>query len=219
MWPTPPWPGCLTDDVIRRTRRGGVVASLTVLTLVLLAQPAAADVEVTPKAAGAARIETFTFTVTSGCDGSPTKQVAIRIPPDASTPVPTAPKGWTRTVEGTVITFTGPAQDPTKPLQLTIQLTLPDKPGSNTFFPTVQTCEKGTIQWTTPTVEGKEPPAHPAPQVLLTAGTPSNQELTSGEEDSNDDGSSPLLGIGVIAIAIAFLAGGGWYLLKRGEKA
>ena len=107
------------------------------------------------------------FRVTHGCKGSPTTAVTIRIPEGVlqAKPMPTA--GWTIETKTrpldtpvdsghgfkireavTEVTWSGGRLENAHFDEFVLSMRLPNKPGATLYFPMVQTCEKGSNNWT-----------------------------------------------------------------------
>jgi periplasmic copper chaperone A len=222
------------DRAVQRTAVGILVAGAAVLAF---AAPASAHVEPTPPAIQAGTTSELAFGVEHGCDGSPLVKVEIQVPEGVTDveAVP-GPDGWTGVVADGVVTFTGGPQPAEEPIDFSIRATFPDTPDEMVGFPTVETCEEGSISWIEPVVEGQDEPESPAPTVLLTAGAPTAEQLAPAEEDEEattettvgatttsedsdeadeSDSSSSALLVAGIAVVVVALVGGGVVLARR----
>jgi len=107
------------------------------------------------------------FRVTHGCKGSATTAVTIRIPEGVLSAKPMPKAGWTietktRPLEPPVdsghgfkireavteVTWSGGRLENAHFDEFVLSLRLPNKPGATLYFPMVQTCEKGSNNWT-----------------------------------------------------------------------
>jgi MYXO-CTERM domain-containing protein len=197
-----------------------VIRSL--LVAIALATPAHVEPQVSE--APAASRTTFSFVVEHGCDGSPTVEVAIRIPEGAFDIVPAAPAGWVGTVEpGTqaVVRFTGGPLPADVEGTFGFDLVTPNLPGQTVLFPTVQTCEVGEIAWIDPADVAEEPaprvrltenaqPLQPTTTTVAPATTTSVADTTlpptteaPTDDEGSDDSGMPTLLVGTVALAAA----------------
>lgn len=203
--------------------------------MLAFAAPASAHVEPTPPAIQAGTTSELAFGVEHGCDGSPLVELEIQVP-DGVTDVEAVPgpDGWTGAVADGVVTFTGGPQPAEEPIDFSIRATFPDTPDEMVGFPTVETCEEGSISWIEPVVEGQDEPESPAPTVLLTAEAPTAEQLAPAEEDEEasttettvgitttsedadeSDSSTNVLLVAGIAVLVVALVGGGIVLARR----
>lgn len=124
-----------------------IIVGATLVTHVLLAVPAWAHVDPDPPLAQAGGQLSVGFTVLHGCDGSPTIQLDMRLPDGVVEPDPEPPAGWSGSVAGNVVTFTGGPLAATEELTFRVRMTLPPTPDTTIYFPFVQRCETGEIRW------------------------------------------------------------------------
>lgn len=128
------------------------------------------------------------FRVTHGCQGTPTVSVTIRIPEGVLGAKPQAKPGWTieiktRPVDPPVdlghgfkiretaseITWRGGPLPNAYFDEFALTMRTPDRPGTTLYFPSIQTCEKGSYEWVqVPGGPGEHLHA-PAPSVKLRA--------------------------------------------------
>ena len=149
---------------------------------------AAAHVDPDPLAMEADTTATVAFGVEHGCDGSPTTGVKIQIPPGVTGVSAVDKPGWTATVTGDVVEFTGGSLGPDTPDHFDVTLTAPEQPGTINF-PFIQTCEQGELAWIEIAAEGAAEPERPAPALKITQGPPTSADLTPApeeEEGTND---------------------------------
>lgn len=223
----------MINRAVTRIGAGVAVASAAV---VLLALPASAHVEPSPIAVQAGTSATVSFGVEHGCDDSPLVKLEIQIPDGVTdvTPAP-APDGWTGTIADGVVTFEGGPQPAHEGIDFAIDATFPDTPDAMIGFPTVETCQEGSVSWIEPVVKGEDEPEKPAPTVLLTAAAPTEAQLTPAEEGDegghegaghdevatttaapSDEDSSSNTGLIVgIVVAVIAVAGVGVVLVRR----
>jgi uncharacterized protein YcnI len=107
------------------------------------------------------------FRVTHGCKGSATTAVTIRIPEGVLQAKPMPKAGWTietktRSLDTPVdsghgfkireavteVTWSGGRLENAHFDEFVLSMRLPNKPGATLYFPMVQTCEKGSNNWT-----------------------------------------------------------------------
>ena len=198
-------------------RLGATAAAAGALTLVS-ATGAFAHVAVHPGSeslvAGTASSVVLTFD--HGCDGSPTKALALKVPDGITSITPKPASGWSAspaTKDGVdQVVFTA---DPAIPsgVEVSLEMTvLPaaDSGGKSVVFPVVQTCEKGETAWVQLPKDGQSATDldHPA-SVLAVAAAADGTVATA-----STTGASSSLGIvglvagvaGVIAAAVATAA-------------
>ncbi len=137
----------LSPLIAHRTARAVVVTGVAMLGVLGSATPVLAHIDPDPPEAPAGSEVSVGFTVEHGCDGSPTVGLDLRLPAGVATAVPEPPAGWTASVAGEVITFTGgPLPDDVEGT-FRVRMTLPPTPGATIYFPFVQRCEVGEIRW------------------------------------------------------------------------
>ena len=132
---------------------------------------ATAHIDPTPTKALVGKATTVAFTVEHGCDGSPTRTLAMRMPAGLTSARPVAKAGWKITVARVrasvrQVTWTGTLPD-SREGRFAIRLGMPNKPGKTLYFPIVQRCTKGVIRWIEIPRKGQPEPEHPAPGVTL----------------------------------------------------
>jgi uncharacterized protein YcnI len=220
------------------TRLAAVAAGATTI-LALGTSPAAAHVTVTPTTTDAGAYTVLTFSVGHGCEGSPTTEIAIRMPEEIIAVTPTINPTWgvekametldepvdnghggtyTERVAEVVYTADEPLADGFREtFQLSLQLTAEE--GETLVFPVLQTCAEGETAWAQTYEEGQEEPEHPAPLVVVTAGSGDGHGAAGGEPDAEqshgaaasaetDDSSDPVGWIGLALGALGLAAGG-----------
>jgi uncharacterized protein YcnI len=152
-----------------------VAAALGAATMLAVAAPLAASAHVTvdPSTTAASSYSVLTFSVSHGCEGSPTTALTFTVPDAIESVSPTVNPGWGISEAGNTVVYT--AAEPLIDGQRTtfeLSVKLPELPaGESLVFPVLQECEVGTTDWAEPTVEGEEEPAHPAPFIVLTEST------------------------------------------------
>ena len=138
--------------------------------LLLFAGAAAAHLEPDPASITAGQAATVAFNVEHGCDGSPTIELQIKLADGITDAQPVQKEGWTSSVAGGVVTFTGGSLAADKQDTFSITFTAPTTNGA-LVFPSIQKCTVGQINWIEPTVEGQPEPEDPAPVVQVTGGS------------------------------------------------
>jgi uncharacterized protein YcnI len=188
-----------------RLKTTTVAAASAALTLAL-AGTAGAHVTAAPGEGASDGFTTQTFSVGHGCEGSPTTQLRIQVPPSVATATPIVHPLWdVSTKEGkkdpvelhgekitsgvSEIVYT--AKDPLpegRLAQFAVSLKLPaGEEGDVLHFPTVQKCEKGAHRWIQIPAEGEsgEELEEPAPSVVLTAAE--GEEDAAAKDDAKTD--------------------------------
>ena len=155
----------------------------TVAVLVIGAGVASAHIDPDPAAVEAGTSATVGFGVEHGCEESPTIALDIELPEELTDAEPVAKPGWEATIEGRVLTFSGGPLDADTPDTFSITFTAPTTPGT-LLFPTVQKCTEGEIAWIAVAAEGEPEPEHPAPQLLVTAGPPTSEDLAPPDDEA-----------------------------------
>ena len=197
--------------IAHRTARTVVVTAVAVLGLLGGATPVLAHIDPDPPEAPAGSEVSVGFTVEHGCDGSPTVGLDLRLPAGVATAVPEPPAGWTASVAGDVITFTGgPLPDDVEGT-FRVRMTLPPTPGATIYFPFVQRCEVGEIRWIDVPDDGStgeepapamtllepvpttpppptEPPTTTAPATTTAATTTTDRAVHDRRADHDDNG-------------------------------
>ena len=153
---------------MRRT----TLAVITLASLALVAVGVAtAHIDPTPPKALVGGTTTVAFTVEHGCDGSPTRSLAMRMPIGLTSAKPVPKAGWKITVtlagkQVRLVTWRGNLPD-SRSSRFAIRLGMPNAPGRTLYFPAVQRCTRGVIRWIEIPRRGQPEPEHPAPGVTL----------------------------------------------------
>jgi periplasmic copper chaperone A len=190
--------------------RGSAAASL--VALVAWAAPASAHVTITPSTTAAGAFAVLEVSVGHGCDGSPTTEITIQMPPEINAVTPTQNALWD--VQKEIETLDPPAVDAhgeeigervasvtytaRTPLPdgyrdtFELSVLLPEDEGATLVFPTVQTCEEGESAWIEVPADGQDADELelPAPSFVITAAGGTGHDGTATEEAStgHDDG-------------------------------
>ncbi|GHG42548.1 hypothetical protein GCM10012320_05650 [Sinomonas cellulolyticus] len=243
------------NTLTTHTRRASRIIVPTALAAGLLlgaAGAASAHVGITPSSTDAGSSSLLTVAVPHGCGESPTTKVAISLPAELVDAQPTVNANWT--VEKVVQKLDAPQKlaDGASVTQRTSQVVytaktpleshlrdtfvlsvkLPaDAAGKTLYFPTLQTCEKGSTDWNEIPAAGA---AHdsvksPAPSVTVAgAKAPAGEHAEHGAVDTADPASTTASSTGGAAVAgwaglaagLAGLALGAAALVRtRGRKA
>jgi uncharacterized protein YcnI len=211
------------------------VAASCVAASFLFAGVSYAHVETEPAAVEAGNSATVSFSPSHGCDGSPTISLAFKMPGSVRNAAAVAKTGWETSTADGVITFSGGSLEATTLENFDITFTAPAAAGP-IFFPVVQKCVKGEINWIdTPNPDGTEA-EFAAPMVTVTAGPPTSADLVVGEEtessneielsdnvavgkdDDDDETSETVLIVLIAALGVALVVAGAVVYRKRAEK-
>ncbi len=144
--------------------------ALLVCTLVTFGS-ANAHVVLQEQAAPAASIYKAVFKVGHGCAGSPTRQLAVLIPPGLTAVKPMPKAGWSLEMAPQRISWT--AKTPADMLahahydEFTLAARLPDQTGA-LYWPVEQVCEAGRNDWTQIPAVGQSLKDLKSPAALLT---------------------------------------------------
>ena len=208
--------------------------------VMLTASPASAHVEPDITSAPAGSRTTLEFNIEHGCDGSPTVEMAMQLPPGITDVVPVDEPGWQVASADGTIRWTGGALPADVEGSFGVTFTVPQVAGQKLYFPTVQRCQVGELAWidtesaesenpapileVTDAIPGTTPPTTTpppttAPTTTTTVATTSTQPDTTAPEASDDtsddeDGSSPVP-VAVGGAAVVAVAAGGWVAFKR----
>ncbi len=201
-------------------RRALVAAALAAFALA--AAPAApAHVGLEPTTAVAGSETTFTVTVPHGCAGSPTTEIAIKLPPSVRAAWPAPAPGWD--LEATpaggasgdeggetaqrldIVRWSGGRIPDGELGEFRIKLALPDDPGGIVAIPAVQTCEDGETRWIQVPGEGERADdlSEPAPTIALAAA--GDGEVAAGTGGDRADLALGLAAAAVLLGAVALL--------------
>ena len=220
------------------------ISALLVGAGIVLAGPASAHVSISPGEGAAGEYTVATVSVPHGCDGSATTKVTIQVPEQLNsiTPSRNALYDVTKKIEklatpvkdahGNEITervaqieYTAKSPLPDgyrDAFDLSFQV--PDVAGTTIYFPTIQTCEKGSTAWVEIAAEGAEEPEHPAPayKVLEATGEGDHAEKPAAETAAapvKSEKDSNGLAIGGLAAGVIGLGLGGTALARTRRQA
>jgi uncharacterized protein YcnI len=207
-----------------------VSAAATTIVVLVAGGVASAHIDPDPIAVQSGTSATVAFKVEHGCDGSPTTGMKFQIPDGVTDAVGVVKEGWTSTVTGNTLEFTGGPLPADQEDHFDITFTAPATAG-NISFPVIQSCEQGETAWIEPVVEGAEEPEHPAPTMKVTEGPPTAEDLTPAPEEettegtvvatgtetaeSDDDDSNTGAIVAVVIVAAVVVIGGGALIARR----
>ncbi len=159
-----------STSVIPALARAG--ATLAALCLVIGAPPpAGAHVEPTSATGEAGRRVDVGFVPTHGCGTAPTVGIDIQLPDDVVDPLPQDLDGWTTSVDDRVVTWDGGPLPDGDELTFSVDVLLPDAPGTTLFFPTIQRCPDGeALAWIQQPGDGTDQ-SYPAPAIAVVDAT------------------------------------------------
>ncbi|BDZ41995.1 hypothetical protein GCM10025865_12940 [Paraoerskovia sediminicola] len=167
---------------VRRTTLTGAAAAVLVA---LGATAASAHVTITASTTGAGSTAVLTLEVPHGCDGSPTTQVAVRVPAEVTDVTASDVGRWSvqQTEDGLRYTADEPLTDGEHD-EIEFSVRLPDEVGATLVFPVVQECEVGQAAWTEVSDHdgGEDQLDRPAPFVVVTAADPDSESGTDTHE-------------------------------------
>ncbi|GAA2372125.1 hypothetical protein Cme02nite_00300 [Catellatospora methionotrophica] len=150
-----------------RLVRAATALAAALAAVLLTAAPAAAHVELVQAKANGDGTTTLTFAFNHGCDEAPTTELVVALPQGVTATTATSPvKGWTGTVSGDRVTFTGPPVPTKTDAQYLLTTRITGKVGQTFVFPAIQTCTGGaTSAWIDQSADAE----HPAPRMVATA--------------------------------------------------
>jgi uncharacterized protein YcnI len=177
------------------------------LAALAVAGPAAAHVTITASETAAGAYTTVSVSVPHGFDGSPTTEVVIKIPEGITEVTPTRNAFYDLEVGVGQVVYTArtPLPDGQRDaFELSLQIP-EDAAGQTLAFPTIQTCEQGSTEWTEVAADGgsEDDLEHPAPAFEVT------EAATSATSDDAGTGLAiaglvaGLLGLALGAVALA----------------
>lgn len=167
-----------------------IKTTFAALTAALLAMPVPALAHVGLESSQAPAGSTYkaVLRIGHGCDGSPTREIRVKVPDGMVGVKPMAKAGWeVTTVKGplavpyvshgkaitegvTEIHWTGGRLPDEQYDEFVFRGQLPDKPGETLYIPVVQLCERGEHRWIDIPAAGRKGDdlKEPAPGVRLT---------------------------------------------------
>jgi len=216
-------------------RRLAFVTTLVLTSLVALASPALAHVELEPTEALAGSTETLTFQV--AYEGAATTGLDVRLPEGASVVEVPEKAGWSSTVdEGErTVSWSGGSVATDDTFSVVVQL--PTITGQ-VLFPAIQLTTAGEVAWIDE-AEDEGHDGHPAPRITLTADPNATTTTTAPEttttaapatsttadlpgttveaaNEGDGDSAAPwLIGAGIAALVV--IAVGGMFLKRRAD--
>jgi uncharacterized protein YcnI len=188
---------------------------LGAIALILLAPaPAQAHVEILTAQPNGDKTTTLTFAFDHSCPESPTTELTVALPAEATPSAATAPAGWSATVDGSQVTWTGSGLDATSEFHVVVSIVA--RPGQALLFPTVQRCADGNLYAWTDTNASDE---HPAPRLIATAAILASQPPLLPPAAAPATGQGVGLGpiLATLAGFVLVLAAAGHYLARRAQ--
>lgn len=152
----------------RRLRLPVAVAAATGVALAI-AGPASAHIHTDPASVQAGKKATVGFIVEHGCGNSPTTKVEIQMPKGATGISGVDEAGFTSSVSGQVVTFSGGTLPDGTEQAFKVTFTAPKETG-DVPVKLIQTCEQGSLEWIELQPAGQPEPEHPAPILAITEG-------------------------------------------------
>lgn len=169
-------------------------AAAASMVLAALVTPAQAHAVIERNSAPAGSYYKLVLAVPHGCEGSPTLRVRVKIPEGVLTVKPQPKPGWELSTQRETLSTPakGPHGNTIKEIvtevmwtgrladehfdEFTMQILLPDRPGTTIYFPTVQECEKGAHRWIEipRTGQSTRDLKEPAPAVTLSPKRPAH---------------------------------------------
>ncbi len=184
----------------------GLVVAGSIGYLVLGAVPAAAHVEVASAQPNGDGTTTLTFSFDHSCDDSPTTELVVALPDGVTASGTVPPEGWTATVAGQRVTFTGPGRE-TAEVGVTTRIVA--RAGDTLTFPVLQRCaDGGSYDWIDITADSE----HPAPRLIATNAVLAEQpQVPAAPPDAAAGGTEPTQGGGATlgqasAVVVTFVA-------------
>lgn len=154
----------------RSCRRRAVVVLTTSLAFLFLTRPAGAHVEPTTATGEAGRRADVGFVPTHGCGDSPTIGIDIKLPDGVLDPIAAELDGWTASVDRDVVTWDGGPLPDGDEATFSVNVLLPDVPGTTLSFPTIQRCPNDTLSWIQQPDDGTDQ-SFPAPALAIVEAT------------------------------------------------
>lgn len=232
--------------MMRALVRVGLVTGAAVAALAV-AGPASAHVTITASDTTAGAFTILTLSVPHGCDGSPTTEIAVKVPDGITEVTPTRNAYYdlevvtakldepiiaddgdeiTEGVDQVVYTARTPLPDGQRDsFELALQIPA-DAAGQTLAFPTIQTCEKGSTAWTEVAADGGtgDDLEHPAPSFVVTAATGSGgadgtpTDDGHDADDADDGDDGDVLGVAALAAGLLGLGVGTVALLRTRRR-
>lgn len=152
----------------RSIRRSATVAAIVAISGAVAAAPAAAHVlvdRVEPAGGGETSV---VFAFEHGCEGDPTVELELTVPPGVEARATEEPDGWHAHIHGDVITWSGPPIADGDRAEFVLTAHITGQPGDVFLFPTHQRCEGGSsYHW----AEADPSAPEPAPSFIGTSAT------------------------------------------------
>jgi uncharacterized protein YcnI len=162
--------------IARLSAAGLAVGAALALAAVPLA--ASAHVTVTPSSTAAGGYSVLTFSLSHGCEESPTTSLTFDIPDGIDSVAPTVNPNWSiekladgdRTAQVVYTAITPLESGYRDTIELSVKLP-EDAAGETLSFPVLQSCEVGETNWNQVAETGEDEPESPAPSIVVTEAT------------------------------------------------
>ncbi|MDR6906535.1 uncharacterized protein YcnI [Agromyces sp. 3263] len=177
---------------IARLSAVGLTAGVAI-TLAAAPLAASAHVSVTPSSTAAGSYSVLTFSLSHGCEESPTTSLTFDLPDGIDSVAPTVNPNWTiekvadgdRTAQVVYTAITPLESGYRDTVELSVKLP-EDAAGETLSFPVLQSCEVGETNWNQVAEEGEAEPESPAPSIVVTEAT--GDEHSHGAAVAGDAG-------------------------------
>ena len=175
-----PRPDTTTKDLDMRIARLSAIGLAAGAALTLAAAPlaASAHVSVIPTSTAAGTYSVLTFSLSHGCEESPTTSLTFDMPEGIDSVAPTVNPNWAiekvadgdRTAQVVYTAITPLESGYRDTIELSVLLP-EDAAGETLAFPVLQSCEVGETNWNQVAEAGEEEPESPAPSIVVTEAT------------------------------------------------
>jgi periplasmic copper chaperone A len=152
----------MTRSVRSILRVGTAIGAMAAV--LALATPASAHVEAAGETAPDG-LTTVTFGFSHGCTGSATTSLKVKVPDGTTDVTAQNPTGWSSTVDGSQLTWTGGPIADQDTGSFTATMRLVGTKGETVYLPTVQGCQQGEDAWIELTPDPEADNA--APRIVL----------------------------------------------------
>lgn len=169
----------------RHLRLPMTAAAATAVAL-CVAGPASAHVHTDPSAVQAGTEATVGFIIEHGCEASPTTKMEIQLPDGATAISGVDGNGFTSSVSGQVVTFTGGEVPDGTEAAFEVAFTAPAEAG-DVPVKVIQSCAEGVNEWIEVQAEGEAEPESPAPVLTITEGAPSEADTEHGHDEGTTE--------------------------------
>lgn len=208
-------------------RRVTLLAALS-LSLLSIAAPAGAHVEIVPAEAVAGSSTTLRFNV--AFEGAATTGLEVQLPEGASVVEVPEKDGWTSSVDEVANTVSWSGGSIADDVTFDAVIQLPPEPGE-VLFPSIQLTTEGEVAWISEAEGEGHDEGNPSPRLLLVAdpngtttttadSTTTTTETTTtttldlADDETDDDDSSAVPWI-IAAVVVAAGGGAVWWFARR----